>query len=44
LNWIRARQTIASGGIVKLGDGGAVQAQTYQSAHIAIDVNGYFTG
>ena len=44
LNWIRARQTVASGGIVKLGDGGSVQAQTYQSAHIAIDVNGYFLG
>ncbi len=42
LNWTRVGQTIATGAIVKLGNG-QIAVRTYQGAHVAIDVNGYFT-
>lgn len=44
LNWSRVGQTVAAGGFVALGAGGGVQVRTYQGAHVALDVNGYFTG
>ncbi len=44
LNWSRAGQTIAGGGVVKLGTGGQLDVRTYQDAHVLVDVNGYFTG
>ncbi len=43
LNWSRPEQTISSGSLVKLGDGGAVHAQTLTATDIIFDVNGYFT-
>ena len=43
LNWSRPQQTISSGSLVKLGDGGAVHAQTLTATDIIFDVNGYFT-
>ncbi|MGE0507599.1 MAG: S8 family serine peptidase [Acidimicrobiia bacterium] len=43
LNWSRPGQTISSGGIVKLGAGGAVNAQVLTATDIIFDVNGYFT-
>lgn len=43
LNWSRVGQTIATGTILKLGTAGQIALRTYQGAHVAVDVNGYFT-
>ncbi len=42
LNWSRAGQTIAAGGIVKLSAAGGVWTHTEQGTHLLIDVFGYF--
>ncbi len=43
VNWTRTDQTVASGGVVKLGTNGQVDARSYQGTHLLLDVNGYFT-
>ena len=42
VNWSRAGQTIAGGGIVRVTDG-ALDVAASASVHAAIDLNGYFT-
>jgi hypothetical protein len=43
VNWTTIGQTVASGGIVKLGASARVDARSYQGTHLVVDVNGYFT-
>ncbi len=43
VNWTATGQTVASGGIVKIGAGAGIDARSYQGAHLILDVNGYFT-
>ena len=43
LNWSRPDQTISGASIVKLGAGGAVNAQVLTGTDLVFDVNGYFT-
>ena len=43
VNWTTIGQTVASGGIVKLGASARVDARSYQGTHLLLDVNGYFT-
>jgi hypothetical protein len=42
LNWTRPGQVVASGGIVRLGTTGALNARIEGQGHLIIDVNGYF--
>ncbi len=42
VNWTTIGQTVASGGIVKLGASARIDARSYQGTHLLLDVNGYF--
>ena len=42
LNWSQAGETRANSAIVPVGDSGAVNLYTQTSAHVVVDVSGYF--
>lgn len=42
VNWTSSGDTIANGGLVKLGAGGQIDARSYQTTHLILDINGYW--
>jgi hypothetical protein len=43
LNWTRAGQVVAAGGIIRLGPDGAISVRAEGTAQLLLDVNGYWT-